>query len=172
MYASGLSTFKIAAEYGVSAMTIGNALKRRGVTMRKRADYYDLPDGTRRCTYCHRYVPLENFYKDSGRASGYGYGCKGCLVKKSQTVSKIYDITKEEYLEQLDKQKNLCEICGRKNTRGRFLCVDHCHKTNRVRGLLCHSCNALLGLGGEKPDVLRKAALYLEKHNAVAITVQ
>jgi hypothetical protein len=70
------------------------------------------------------------------------------------------------------KQKGVCAICGNsqklkthpKHKRRRTLCVDHDHKTQRVRALLCTPCNA--GLGQFKDDIeLLKAALrYLQSH--------
>nr|BFD85776.1 hypothetical protein StreXyl84_51770 [Streptomyces sp. Xyl84] len=40
--------------------------------------------------------------------------------------------------------------------------VDHCHGTGRVRGVLCSSCNAALGQFKDRPDVMRRAAAYVE----------
>ncbi|MEU2596776.1 endonuclease VII domain-containing protein [Streptomyces hirsutus] len=40
--------------------------------------------------------------------------------------------------------------------------VDHCHRTGRVRGVLCFSCNAALGQFKDRPDAIRRAAAYVE----------
>ena len=56
-----------------------------------------------------------------------------------------------------------CEIC--KNTPTyKALAVDHCHATNRLRGILCENCNTGLGMFRDTPGLLRKAAEYLETH--------
>jgi len=51
-----------------------------------------------------------------------------------------------------------CAIC-RKATRD--LCIDHCHVTGRVRGLLCRNCNSALGFCADDPRLLRAALAYL-----------
>lgn len=53
-----------------------------------------------------------------------------------------------------------CEICGRTNK----LCVDHCHETGIIRGILCDRHNRGLGYFSDKPDLLRKAANYVERY--------
>ncbi|MFF3290030.1 endonuclease VII domain-containing protein [Streptomyces sp. NPDC003023] len=40
--------------------------------------------------------------------------------------------------------------------------VDHCHRTGRVRGVLCFNCNSAIGKLGDDPDTLRRAIAYLE----------
>src|SRR5262245_57445902 len=61
---------------------------------------------------------------------------------------KRYGITLAEYDALLEKQGGVCAIC-RKHSKRR-LCVDHCHRTGMIRGLLCDSCN--LGLGSLQDD--------------------
>ena len=57
-----------------------------------------------------------------------------------------YGITIEDYNAMLKSQKCRCLICGEhQDDLKKILCVDHCHKTNRVRGLLCDNCNKFLG---------------------------
>lgn len=57
------------------------------------------------------------------------------------------------------RSRTECEICG----PATYLVIDHDHKTGRVRGVLCQSCN--LGIGAiERPDFLRKAVEYLGNH--------
>jgi hypothetical protein len=58
-----------------------------------------------------------------------------------------------------------CDICGRTGLKGINKHVDHNHETGAVRGLLCKSCNNMLGFCRENVLVLRKAIKYLEKHS-------
>ena len=56
-----------------------------------------------------------------------------------------------------------CWICLQpEKVPNRSLSIDHCHKTDTVRGLLCGRCNLTLGRVGDDPELLRKMALYLE----------
>ena len=64
-----------------------------------------------------------------------------------------YGISKEEY----DKMPNFCVICGSTEN----LCIDHSHRTGRIRGKLCHSCNKGLGFFNDNPILLERAADYL-----------
>ena len=68
-------------------------------------------------------------------------------------------------------QQGLCQICQKqetheyRNERPGYLAVDHDHKTGRVRGLLCFSCNTALGKFDDDPERLMRAAQYLQKHS-------
>lgn len=57
-----------------------------------------------------------------------------------------------------ETQQGACLICGTKPER---LVVDHCHKTGRVRGLLCNSCNLGIGFLRDNPATALAAASYL-----------
>lgn len=56
-------------------------------------------------------------------------------------------------------QKNLCKICGKEKE----MVIDHCHKTGRVRGLLCRLCNIGLGSLNDDIEILENAIKYLKK---------
>jgi hypothetical protein len=58
------------------------------------------------------------------------------------------------------RQGHACAIC-RTVTRV-VLCIDHCHVTGRVRGLLCRSCNSALSFCADDPRLLRAALAYLQ----------
>ena len=72
-----------------------------------------------------------------------------------------YGISIEQYNEMLKRQNGVCKICKSENNRR--LCVDHCHKTGRIRGLLCDNCNKAMGILGDDPVRLRLCAKYLEE---------
>lgn len=120
----------------------------------------------RTCTKCGKNRSVTD---SRGRAvfSPRGKICIHCrnqtsrATAKNQRLQATYNITLEEYNALFAAQEGRCAICLGK--RREALSVDHCHKTNQVRGLLCRRCNGrLLTAALDKPDVLRRAADYLE----------
>ena len=71
-----------------------------------------------------------------------------------------YGLNTETYWQMVEESKGLCAACGEPMKK---ICVDHDHKTDRVRGLLCHPCNVTLGLMKDDPVRLEKAAAYLRR---------
>lgn len=72
-----------------------------------------------------------------------------------------YGITEEERDALARKQKHKCGVC-RKETK---LYIDHCHTKKKVRGLLCHKCNVVLGMAEDNPKILLAAISYLRGNN-------
>lgn len=66
---------------------------------------------------------------------------------RSRYLINRYGLSQDNYLDMLQAQNNCCAICKKHKTRrdSEYLCVDHCHATGEVRGLLCIRCNTLLG---------------------------
>lgn len=112
------------------------------------------------------------------RAAKTGRACRGCLQpippeRKSYTLycsdackiasrrHEAYGLTKVE-LDILLGQHEQCAICGTSEWGRKGPQVDHCHKTGRVRGVLCINCNNGLGRFSDDPARLRAAAAYLE----------
>jgi Recombination endonuclease VII len=73
---------------------------------------------------------------------------------------KRYGMSSREYELRLALQNGACAIC-RKEPKRRLLCIDHCHKTGKVRGLLCTPCNAALGAFADDPRRMQAATDYL-----------
>jgi hypothetical protein len=83
-------------------------------------------------------------------------------VKENNIKSK-YGISLAEYLHLLALQGHKCAICG-SQIAGRSAKLDHCHSTGALRGFLCHTCNAGLGMFGDSCAMLRAAMIYLDSH--------
>ena len=76
------------------------------------------------------------------RKRKYSQASKEKRAQKNRNLRYAYGITAEQYDALVLEQEGRCVICG----KGRSLCVDHDHITNRVRGLLCSCCNSCLSL--------------------------
>jgi len=134
--------------------------------------------------------PAVEFYKNAKAKDGLRCDCKPCRhmyyiankikrdayakewarlnperVRATQRKTHLknnYGMTCETYAALANKQKHKCAICEIKLTQNK-LHVDHCHKTGRVRGLLCGGCNRGLGLFKDSVKALSKAIVYLKK---------
>lgn len=80
---------------------------------------------------------------------------------KKYTRSTKYGISQEQYDDMLDKQGHKCNICKEALDMDRATHVDHCHKTGRVRGILCRTCNLGLGHFKDRAELLLSAWEHL-----------
>lgn len=92
------------------------------------------------------------------------------LVRNNR-LKKNFGISLKEYEEMYINQKGLCKICEnpekakQPNSEAiRMLCVDHCHRTGKIRGLLCTNCNILLGQSKDNTQILLNAIKYLKQY--------
>lgn len=83
--------------------------------------------------------------------------------RKRRELMKKFGIHESQYSAMLDEQNHVCAICGSPEICDRDLCVDHCHTSGKVRGLLCTNCNMALGKFQDNVEYLRKAIEYLER---------
>jgi hypothetical protein len=71
----------------------------------------------------------------------FGNQCQPCRNYRQK-----YGLTRPQVIQLLDSQLNSCSICTRPISLGRYKgVVDHCHSTSKVRGVLCHECNIMVG---------------------------
>lgn len=82
------------------------------------------------------------------------------MRRKESNLKSRYGITLTEFVERSEAQHGRCACCG---TVTKDLLVDHCHSSNEVRGLLCNSCNAIIGFANDNPQILQLAIDYLIK---------
>jgi hypothetical protein len=88
-------------------------------------------------------------------------------------ITRRRGITVEQYNSMVLDQDNKCKICNRAETRknrngetGR-LSIDHCHNSNKVRGLLCHNCNTGIGKFFDDIELLKNAISYLGSYKHI-----
>lgn len=153
-----------------------------------------LEQGMARCFICNKIKETKDFIKHGKCLGGIKNNCIPCYRKMNydyihadiekycnnvrfKTVKFTYGLSKSDYLGLILSHNNMCAICGitpeeqtekiRKDSRlkkKKNLCIDHDHKTNKVRGLLCASCNLGLGYLEDDINLLKKAIQYLEKY--------
>jgi hypothetical protein len=80
----------------------------------------------------------------------------------SRSLKHRYGITLEEYHQILESQGGHCLLCPRRTDNGRRLCVDHCHTSGKVRGILCAGHNAAIAIL-DNPKLFSRAMAYLGK---------
>lgn len=85
---------------------------------------------------------------------------------KNRALIKRFGITLDDFERMLNEQDGVCKICSEKEkVRNNLnLSVDHCHKTGKVRGLLCNRCNRAIGFMEDNVQLLKNAIKYLENN--------
>lgn len=134
------------------------------------------------CSKCKTEKDNTEFNKNSSNSDGLQDRCRECQKKdnnnwiknnpekahtnKREGNWKTHGITMTYELYKLlfDLQEGKCLICGSDNDKKR-LSVDHCHKTGRIRGLLCAKCNTGVGMFRDSETNLKLAAEYVAMTN-------
>lgn len=132
----------------------------------------------KQCIRCKETKRLAFFYpktrKHAKGPSGRVSMCKDCcngiktspnkkLITKNSQLKAKYGITILKRAEMSEAQGDSCAICEKHESQlTKCLAVDHCHKTGKVRKLLCTSCNTKLGVV-ENIEFLEKAKKYLKE---------
>ena len=115
----------------------------------------------KKCTKCkvEKSLDKEHFPLHNKTKSGFDSWCKSCRsTYRSEIRRGIYkSMISNDKLKYLIESIKECVICGSKEK----LVVDHCHKTNIIRGMLCNHCNRGLGHFRDDPKLLEFAKIYL-----------
>lgn len=147
------------------------------------------------CSKCKQNKPLIDFGKNKSQKFGHSNYCKLCAKEysdqwttpeklkrkyearsspeklrkhKSKVMFKKYGITLEQYELLWKSQGECCKICKTtENSKGKSFAIDHCHKSGKVRGILCDNCNHILGKAKDDPKVLDEASAYLKSNLVV-----
>ena len=116
----------------------------------------------KQCSKCGIQKSVSEFYKNRGKPRN---DCKICHEKsKIKSKLNVYGLTIEQYNELISKQNNCCAICKTIFSVKKHTHIDHCHLTNKVRGILCHSCNTSLGHFRDSIQTLKNAIEYLSHY--------
>lgn len=125
------------------------------------------------CSKCKIGKNSTDFHKYNKAKDKLKSWCKDCCLEhkrnnpdnyRNSLLKCDYGITLKDYNSILVSQNNSCAICNRDASLfKKRLSVDHNHKTGTVRGLLCSSCNGVLGRFKDDPQLFISAANYLSK---------
>ncbi|MEF9902774.1 endonuclease VII domain-containing protein [Streptomyces sp. P9-A2] len=120
----------------------------------------EVPEGHKYCWTCGEVKPHSEWTRNRTASDGLATLCKSCKALKGRAghLKRQYGITEAERDQMVASQMGLCVIC----LRAPAVHVDHCHRTGKVRGVLCFNCNSAIGKLGDDPDAVRRAAAYLE----------
>ncbi|WP_280898095.1 MULTISPECIES: endonuclease VII domain-containing protein [unclassified Streptomyces] len=120
----------------------------------------EVPQGHKLCLKCGEVKPWSEWHRNATASDGLSTRCKACRAAEGRAnhLKRNYGITEAQRDEMVASQMGLCVIC----LEAPAVHVDHCHKTGRVRGVLCFNCNSAIGKLGDDPDAVRRAAAYLE----------
>jgi len=142
------------------------------------------PDGMKVCADCEECLPLASFYPNPRFRHRVDSRCKPCIKKYNRQrvalrspeqrqrvrtqmrrsyLLRKYKIDESTYQALLDSQSGACAICRDATFGGKPPCVDHCHETGSVRGILCNSCNLGIGYLGDKAERIQIAVEYLAR---------
>ena len=116
------------------------------------------------CSACKKYKPITSFPFATGAHNYREAKCRRCRAK-------LVEVSRRLLKENIYPSKDYrCRICNGKDnevsTRRKNQPVwtaDHCHKSGKFRGWLCHSCNIGLGMLKDNIDNLKRAITYIEK---------
>lgn len=130
---------------------------------------YVVKEEIKKCSGCGEIKSYKDFYKSSSKLGITAYCKKCCRRMANKRHVEKYGITNDDFYRMKDEQNNKCMICKSEFKDKKYsVFVDHCHKTLKVRGLLCDACNKLLGFSRDSTFILENAIIYLKKHNLTA----
>ena len=120
------------------------------------------------CTCCKKELLESEFHKRTYASGNVGLQnkCKKCTTKVRRSYYKPHEVMRRKFNLSETEYENLisvnnCQVCGRDITEKK--CIDHCHTTEKIRGVLCNNCNTALGLVGDNVQILSKLIRYLEQ---------
>ncbi len=116
--------------------------------------------GRKLCRQCGEIEPHDDRHRNATAPDGLATRCKACKKAEGRAghLKRTYGITEAERDRMIAAQGGVRVICR----EGPAEHVDHDHRTGKVRGVLCFSGNAALGQFKDRPDVIRRAAAYVE----------
>lgn len=128
--------------------------------------------GGKSCTKCGTHKPLDDFHRSSSAKDGKASWCKKCVNstrrdnrkrtytpenKRKWQIKTRYGMTVAQVDAMHAAQGGSCAVCRKPISKFH---IDHNHNTGKVRGLLCHRCNVMIG-GWDDKAWLEAAMRYM-----------
>lgn len=139
---------------------------------------YPVSVDVKTCNTCKESKSASSFYRMGKSKDGLRHYCKECSFLKNKKyrtpdlqrnfhLMRFFKIGLKEWNEMFEAQGKQCKICAARTSKGHGhgFYIDHDHNTRKIRGILCHSCNALLGFSKDSPEILTAAIKYLHESN-------
>ena len=142
----------------------------------------------KQCSKCKKELYIGEFHKQSESKDGHDSQCKACKNKHHRLANKKklemhdaleqhlkykYKITYDEFEKTWNNQNGCCAICLDElpdlmvyENRRRGYSIDHNHETGEFRGILCLTCNTMIGMSKDSVFVLERAIKYLYEKGA------
>ena len=118
------------------------------------------------CNDCKLELSDSAFHKRTFSSGNVGLQprCKKCATKNRKQYYKPHEFMRRKFKLTEDQYNDLmknenCQTCGVKMEKK---CIDHCHTTNKIRGVLCNNCNTALGLVNDNRQTLQNMLQYLD----------
>ena len=121
---------------------------------------------TARCKECMKTDASQSYWKNPERAKKRIREAYDYAQRRERTLREKYNLTPDDYERMFVEQEGKCKICGTEDSghnMTKHLVVDHDEDTGKVRGLLCSSCNLMIGKAHHDTDVLQNAITYLQE---------
>jgi hypothetical protein len=126
-----------------------------------------------RCKSCLSEISLKKYHgKSISEKKEYYKKNRSRYTSEQRFASDLqrrYNLSLAEFQQMKESQNCRCKICsnelifGKANKSENNARIDHNHLTGKVRGLLCHKCNSMLGMANDNVMVLSKAIEYLKE---------
>ena len=128
------------------------------------------------CNSCRQWKPKTEFYarpttqcKECNKAACKAWfarnkGMHSVYSRRAKLKSK-YGMTIEAYTAMMQAQDFCCAMCDEKFELGGLKdpVIDHDHKTDAVRAIVCRRCNLIIGHANDDVAYLEKALAYLKR---------
>ena len=161
-------TIKNCSDCGIEFQPYTSNQRRCPSCVKKQGGKYKGHAGEQECKECGK-----KFIRKAPRQI---YCSKECGSIRKYHLKRKYDLTLSEEKEIKELYGTDCMICGCATSQGSMkrnnLCIDHDHKTGKVRGILCHHCNCALGMFKDETGLLQRAIDYLFSSKERATTIE